>query len=287
MARLKRGCIWLLGLVAFAWSGTAFLRNLEQSKQYQALQSDIALDRKFNARSPTPLEVSAMISTSNGNYQVPADLPSFHHRIKSLGKIPAIIVLPGCAFAVRGKNVPLNVVVLSIDENRNLITAKTSLEACMSRDAISLQQAIERQLKFALNYVQSAKWIDRKRIMIVGAGEAAPIIAAYDGPVKPRLTVGDPCLVPWKNIDRNAPLLMLFTWDRRGLAREDERSQPLDIAAIVRGAAPPLPPAKACIGLERPRIQPPVRQVIAQGQLGMVTMPAALEAAQKAAYDGL
>jgi hypothetical protein len=286
----KRVCIWLLSFIAIAWTGGALMSRhfeLQQEERYRDFAHDQALDRKFKARASTPLEIRAMITTSRGNYQVPAELPSFQDHIASLGKLPAIIVLPSCGFAVRGKNVPMNVAVLSLDEDPRLITSKTSTEACMSNDGKSLQDALVRQLKFAMEYVKNADWIDGKRVMVVGLGEAAPLVAAYDGPIKQRITLGDPCLVPWMNIARRTPMLMLFTSDPQGLAEKNGRQQSLDIAALGKGDAPALPPVKACAGLNRPSIPPSVRQAFAQGRLGMISMPAALESAQKAAYEEL
>lgn len=286
---IRRGT-WLLGFVVVGWTAVALLRNHSESVQHEQERTqsrDDLLDSNFNDRAPVPLEARVMLSTEQGNYQVPADQPSFRQHIASLGKLPAIIVLPGCGFPIWGKDVPLNVAILSVDENPNLLESKTTVEACKSRLRPAAQHAFKQQLVFLANYVERKAWIDTSRVMIAGYGEAAPVVAAYSGPASQRLTLGDPCFVPWENISGKTPILMLFTSRRQGLMRDDAPEKPIDIAEIAKGAGPPLPRVKPCLGLARPKIRPPARQIVASGRLGMFERPEVLSNAQKAAYNGL
>lgn len=290
LGRFKRGCAWLLGLVALTWFTIAIFQNhlaSVQRKRDQALARDWVLDHSFNARPTAPLEVYVMISTAEGGYQVPADQPSFRQHIASLGKLPAIVVLSGCGFPVWGKDVPLNAAVLSVREDPDLIGAKTSVEACIAKDGAAIELAYEQQIRFITEYVKRATWIDKDRVMIAGYGEAAPLVARYPGPAKQRLTLGDPCLVHWNNISRKSPILMLFTSDRQGLMREDEPKRPFDLVAIAKGAGPSFPRVTHCVGLPRPSIRSSARQIVASGQLDVFERPIALLAAQKGAYDDL
>lgn len=290
MAKLKSGCIWLLGPVALAVVGTACLRSHFASAQRareQARKQEDFLDRSFNARPPAPLEVRVMLSTAQGGYQVPADQPSFHRHIAPLGKLPAILVITGCGFPVWGKDVPLNVAVLSVDEDPHLLEHKTLYEACVSRDGPAMTKTVEQKLSYLTRYIERAAWIDKSRVMLAGYGEAAPLVAAYPGHIKQRLTLGDPCFVPWSNVNTNTPILMLFTSERQGLMDDDEPPRPPDIAALAQGAGPSFPKVIPCPGLKRPSITSPARAVAAPGYLGMFERPDALLRAQKLAYDNL
>ena len=290
MEQAKHRLFWLLGFVAIACGAVALLRSYSASVQQvrqQALAQADALNRDFNTRAPVPLDAQIMISTENSNYQGPADLPSFRKHVASLGKLPAIIVLPGCGFPVWGKDVPLDVAVLSVAENPRLLDQQTSVEACMSKAGPALQRAFRRQLGFLTSYVERADWIDKTRLMIVGYGEAAPEVAAYTGPAKMRLTLGDPCFVSWNSVSNETPILMLFTLERQGLTRGDEPQKRLNITEIIKGAGPPLPRAKSCVGLPRPHIGPPARQIVASGRIDMFERPEMLSNAQKKAYDSL
>lgn len=290
MTRIKHGCVWLIGLFAFAWLGVALLRShfetVRQARE-DVERHDRALDRTFNARKPAPLEVRVMISTPDGSYQVPADQPSFQKRIEPYGKRPAILVLTGCSFPVWGKDVPRNVAVLSVGENHDLLDRKTVQEACSSRRPSEIAKALEQSLSSLGEYVERSKWIDKDRVMIVGYGEAAPLVASYIGPAKQRLTLGDPCVVPWRGIKGSAPLVMLFTSDPQGLVDQKGPVPKLDIRAIASGSGPTFPRVEQCPGLARPKISQPARQIVAAGTLGLFKRPAALLSAQKSAYDSL
>ena len=290
MKALRYGCTGLLALVVLAGVGVAMLRYhfaSTQEARYRSFRRDNILDHAFNARAPAPLEVNVMLSTAHGGYQVPADQPSLHDHIKSLGKLRVIVVLPGCGFPIWGKDVPSNVAVLSVGENPDLLDRKTTSEACMSSDDAALRRALDRQLALLMRYVDQATWIDRTRIMLAGYGEAAPLVAAYSGRVKQRLTLGDPCRVPWTTISDRTPVRLLFTTDPQGLTLPGAPPGSLDIAAIARGAGPSFPAVRACEGLRRPAIRPPARQVVAPGHLGVFDRPATLLEAQKLAYETL
>lgn len=147
--------------------------------------------------------------------------------------------------------------------------------------------ALDAQLEVMVRYVASASWVDRRRVMLAGSGEAAPIVAGYRGGVRVRVTLGDPCLLAWQGVSASSPLLMLRTSAGDGLALADSTPQPIDTAAVARGAAPQPPVTRRCRGLPGPVATSWTRVIVAPGELGMHTMPDALRSAQRAAYEAL
>ena len=154
------------------------------------------------------------------------------------------------------------------------------------RDAGAVDRALREQLDFLMHYVDRADWIDRNRVMLSGSGEAAPVVAAYNGRVKLRMTMGDPCLTKWWAISAASPMTMLFTDSPQGLAPGGKAPLP-NLKAIEQGAGPILPPVDVCAGVPRPTFSPSQTVVITPGRLGIFERPKALLLAQAAAYRAL
>jgi hypothetical protein len=287
MDRLQPGGIGLVGVIVCFAAGLFALDSCSVQKRQEERERDAALDRSFLKRASLPIEVRAMISMPGMSYQAEADLPSLQRRLTILGKRPVILVLSGCAFPIWGKDVPPGVALLDAWENPETFGDKDRGSSCMLHDATALQQSFERQLNYLVEYVEKSAWIDKERVMLVGYGEAAPIVASFTGKVKQKLTMGDPCLVPWSEIDRRIPLLMLFTDNPQGLEYSTESEKPQDIAALARGEGPSLQQPNACVGLQRPDIPSSVQEVIAHGKISLFGRPNEFFIAQKLAYDRL
>lgn len=268
--------------------GLASLRTLTISAQHKREQSyvrDRRLDRAFEERARAPLEVRVMISTRHGSYQMLADQPSMHSHVSELGKVPAILVLTGCGFPVWGRDVPPNVAVLSVHENPNLLGRKTLVEGCISHDGRGVRRAISEELAHLASYAESADWIDNSRLMIIGHGEAAPVVAAYTGPAKQRITWADPCLVPWADLSQATRLTMLLSATPQGLTPATKVHRQGNQRLPMPPAGPPT--AAYCEGLPRPNFDTSTRVLIAPGNIKALDRPAKLMAAQKVAYDAL
>jgi hypothetical protein len=251
-----------------------------------AYQRDAALDRDFDRRKPLGIEVRVMLVTDHGSYGEQADRPSFRHHIASVGKLPVILDVAGCGFPDWLKGVPMDVAMLSVDENPAFLGRPTTAEACNRRDASAVDRALRQRLDFLMRYVDRADWIDRSRVMLSGSGEAAPVVAAYSGYVKSRMTLGDPCLNRWRLISTASPMTMLFTDSPQGLAPGGNEPS-LDLKAIEQGAGSKFPPVEVCTGVPRPAFTSFQTVVTAPGRLGIFERPQALLAAQAAAYRAL
>lgn len=131
-------------------------------------------------------------------------------KIEGEGRWPTIVVVPGCAHAEVGRDFPRDVLKLSVDENPDQSELPTVGEACLRHDPDEIRGALTRNLRFVLENLHRLELADPHRVVIFGSGEAAPVVAAYNGAVRGKVLQGEPCYVPWPSrFEASTPTLVL------------------------------------------------------------------------------
>lgn len=97
-------------------------------------------------------------------------------------KRPVLVVLPGCAFGVQQREATLDAIVVSVDENPEVLERPTIMEACKAADAEAITVAIEAQARFILDTIAKLEMADPDRVVLAASGEAAPIAAGLRAP---------------------------------------------------------------------------------------------------------
>lgn len=123
-------------------------------------------------------------------------------------KFPVLISLAGCGWGDDTVSLPPNIAVLTAGErlpNRQW----AAIDACNRHDVAALERTYKNELSALLKAARSRRWFDPDRVIIRGYGEAAPVVAAYDGPALARIVAGEPCLTPWRAIATRTPLTVL------------------------------------------------------------------------------
>lgn len=278
MKRLAKSVAVLIG--GFIAIATLYHRHVDQAREREIAQ-DTLLDADYEKRARQPLEITLLLTTQRGGMSGDVNRPSFQARIAKIGKLPVVLDLPGCGFPTWAKGVPDNVAMLTVDESSKLLRRKSLFKACADRDKAAIETAFKIQLNELIRYSQSASWIDKSRVMMTGSGEATPIVAAFSGPLKSRVTLGDPCVVRWSSISNSSPLLMLMTKNPQGIY--DGPTPNLDRVRAGIANIPVVPSSLRCEGLPRPK-QIPAKAFFASGLILATDRPESLMIALEEAY---
>jgi len=133
---------------------------------------------------------------------------------------PAAIVVAGCDGMVMSNYAPAEAVVISVEETPGLLQRQSMVAACLARDPQAIEVAARDQLAFAIASLKRLALVDPDRTVLIGTGDAAPVMATVQGPFKAKLLFGDPCFIPWPKteIDRRTPTTILRTDKPRGTA---------------------------------------------------------------------
>jgi hypothetical protein len=76
----------------------------------------------------------------------------------------------------------------------------TELRLCEEGDGEELRQSLETGLEVVMEAALREPWVDPARIILVGKGDGAPVVASWPGPVQAKFLVGEPCVAPWGDI---------------------------------------------------------------------------------------
>lgn len=205
------------------------------------------------------MNLHAMVFNYNGPL---ANLP-LEQPPEISGKVAVILSLAGCGFNHdSGNGLPRAAVVLTA--SKRLRSGEwAEIDACARRDGNALSQIYREQLAALLAAVKSRPWFDADRIIIRAYGEAVPIATSFDGKVVARITIGEPCIVPWENVVLTSRLKMLLMYPAAGLI-DDARTHP----------------SFSCKALPRPSRLQITRPTIISGRITTATRPTALVEAQ-------
>lgn len=284
LALVLLGLIVLVGVMKNAQSIRAEKRYAEQQARIAA---DEDLDRQYTKLPQHRLDIHAIKRLpGGGSYMGPALRPSFLKRVTEVGRLPVIVSLPGCGFGVSGEDLPEHVAILSVLENPPLLNRKSFLQACKDRDAVMVSSIIREHLAFVSAYIASSGWIDKDRVLLSGYGEGGPIAIAASMSAK-KIAIGDSCLIEWPKTISDQRTTILRTENTNGLMRDAAPERLVDTKDVqVRGVSS-LVVVKPCLGLERPQVYPPAKEIVAGGKIDMLSLPLALRKARKAVYDQL
>lgn len=288
--KLKILALVLMGLIVLV----SVIKNVQSSraeKRYAEQQARIAADEAFDlqySKLPQPrLDIHAIKQLpGGGSYIGPSLRPSFLKRVAEAGRLPVIVSLPGCGFGVSGEDLPKNVVILSVLENPPLLNRKSFLQACKDRDSDMVSSIMREHLEFLSDYIASSDWIDKDRVLLSGYGEGGPIAIAASMPAK-KIAIGDSCLIEWPKTISDQRTTVLRTEDTNGLMRDAALERPVDIKDVQARGISSLVVVKPCLGLERPQVYPPAKEIVTAGKIDMLSLPLALRNARKAVYDQL
>lgn len=153
---------------------------------------------------------AAMTMRATFQYGAGFSAPVQALKIEGEGPWPTVVLVPGCAHAEVGRDFPRDVLKVSVDENPDQSELPTVGEACLSHDPDEIRGALARKLSFVLENLHRLELADPRRLLIFGSGEAAPVVAAYDGAVIGKILQGEPCYVPWPSrFETSTPTLVL------------------------------------------------------------------------------
>lgn len=153
---------------------------------------------------------AAMTLRATFHYGAGFSAPVQALKIDGEGRWPTVVVIPGCAHAEVGRDFPRDVLKVSVDENPNQSEMPTVGEACLSHDPEKIRGALTRKLQFALENLRRLELADPHRIVLFGSGEAAPVVAMYEGAVRGKVLQGEPCYVSWPSrFDASTPTVVL------------------------------------------------------------------------------
>ena len=207
------------------------------------------------------IEVSIMLNGANA----PLDQIAVSQLPEDRSVVPVVIDLPGCAHATTKDYIPRHIAVLTAGE-RTAEGRWARREACLVGNGKALKKIIQNELAIMLHLIESTPWLDERRIIIRGYGESAPIIAAYSGPSVGRIITSEPCLIDWGAISNASPLTVLLAAPASGVTSDHTTT-----------------PAYTCSAKKRPRFDPSVRVMIAEGRITPATRPVALAEAEETA----
>src|SRR4028119_47717 len=105
----------------------------------------------------------------------------------------------------------------------------------------------------------------------------APVVAASDLPVRGRIVIGEPCLVPWGRVASSPPVLALFGTIPTGLTFEPEEDNPQE---LIGNYFPGSPDGVSCPALPRPSFPSAVDIVRGAGEVKAFSRPVAIVEAQ-------
>lgn len=204
---------------------------------------------------------------------------------------PVAIALPGCAFAVWERDAPSEAIMISVDEDPTLIDRPTVEEACLAHDGKALENALSAQLDFMASRLSRLRIADPTRTVVLAFGDAAPVAAAHRLPVRGKILVGDPCLVPWRttDFDTATPTILLrgapsgIGWSRpaenpKFQNRESLAKTELDPSRAIAGMV------EHCPALPRPVFPANVSVTDWSGEVSTLKRPSGMLEAQKAAF---
>jgi len=284
LALVLLGLIVLVGIVKNVQSSRDEKRYAEQQARIAA---DLDLDRQYSKLPAPRLDVHAIKQLSGGGSYMGSSLrPSFLKRVAELGRLPVIVALPGCGFGVSGEDLPEYVAILSIHENLPLLNRKSLFQACKDRDRDMVSSILREHLVFISEYIASSDWIDKDRVLLSGYGEGGPIVIAASMSGK-KIAIGDSCLIEWPRTISDQRSTVLRTLDTNGLMRDDSPERPVDTKGIQARGISSLVVVKPCLGLQRPQVYPPAKEIVTAGKIDMLSLPLALRNARKAIYDQL
>lgn len=207
------------------------------------------------------IEVSIMLNGANS----PFSQISVSQLPEGRSVVPVVIDLPGCAHATTKNYIPRHVALLTAGE-RTGEGRWARREACLSGDGKALTKIIENEMATMLEVIESTPWLDRRKIVIRGYGESAPIIAAYSGQSVGRIITSEPCFTDWGAISLASPLTILLASPASGVTGDHTTT-----------------PAFTCSAKKRPRFDASVRVMVAEGRITPATRPAALAQAEETA----
>lgn len=229
-----------------------------------------------------PMALRVFYTYAGGN----ANMPITRLSVKSsVRRRPVAIVTAGCGFAVMAADLPRDTVVISVDENPQRVKRRSLLSACLAQDGQAVAAVIREHLTFAVSHLDRVELADPDRLVIVAIGDSAPVGAAFRGPAKAKLLLGDPCFVPWPEtgaLDRSTPTTILRgssamgrAWitnvkPRRGLSEDP-------IARIEASTRP-------CQALPRTALPSNFATIEAPGEVTTTGRPKSLISAAHAAF---
>lgn len=147
------------------------------------------------AHGGAPLTLRVAYTDGGGNFNGPVD--GVRVIDSDAPKRPVLVVLPGCAFGVKQLEATLDAIIVSVDENPDVLQRSTMLEACKAADAEAITVAIEAQARFMFDSLAKLEMVDPGRVVLAASGDAAPIAAGMAAPVRGKVLIGDPCYVRW------------------------------------------------------------------------------------------
>lgn len=284
LALVLLGLVVLIGVMKNAQSSRAEKRYAEQQARIAADQD---LDRQYSKLPQPRLDIRVIKQLpSGGSYMGSSLRPSFLKRVTEVGRLPVIVSLPGCGFGVSGEDLPEHVAILSVLENPQLLNRKSFLQACKDRDSDMVSSIMREHLAFVSDYIASSDWIDKDRVLLSGYGEGGPIAIAASMSAK-KIAIGDSCLIEWPKTISDQRTTVLRTEATIGLMRDAAPERQVDIKDVQAGGISSLVVVKSCLGLERPQVYPPAKEIVTGGKIDMLSLPSALRNARKAVYDQL
>ena len=216
----------------------------------------------------------------------PADRPSIRDALLRSGKHPVMINLEGCAFPTLGRDLPKEAVILyAEDDERKPGRDTRRVQACLDHDAAAIEEATRVELAYVVDRIRTLPWVDQSRVMLIGNGEAGPVVASSRLPVRQRVVIGDPCFVPWGDVTRTSPLTFLFGSPATGLSFEGRKT--MRIGDLGLGSDPPPPDGVPCPALRRFAHQAIENVIVAKGIIKGFDRPATIFEAQRSLYEKL
>lgn len=225
---MRKIAVFLILLLAIG--GLLAWRVHDRGVRQRALQQWYRTGAK--AAPAQTMELNVMVLGYNGQL---AGLPQQAPPVP-IARFPVVLSLAGCGYAQDTKGIPAGVAVLSASERMPNGTWR-GLDACARRDGPALEQLYQRELAALLRAARSRAWFDEKRIILRGYGEAAPVAAAHRGPSLARVLLGEPCLVPWRDVVAGSPITLLVTSPAAGMLNDPEAGPPYTCTALPRPVA--------------------------------------------------
>jgi hypothetical protein len=244
--------------------------------------ASLAIGRPLAA---APMELRVAFTYDRKNYNGPADSV----RVSGAVRQPVAIALPGCGFGVWGADAPHGTLMISVDEDPDLLDRPTVMEACLAGDGKALEAALSDDLDFMISRLARLDIADTDRVVIVASGDAVPVVATRRVQVRGKILIGDPCLVPWRraDIDTTVPTTLL-RGDPFGLGWTSIEQPSLSPGRMAKTEAHPRGAiagmTRPCPALRRPQLPANVTVSIWPGEIETARRPGGMLEAERDAF---
>lgn len=209
-----------------------------------------------------PMNISVMFFGYNGPLTgLPLSAPPIPTRT-----FPVVLSVSGCAGFVDSEGLAPETVILSAGA-RTSDQHWATLEACRRHDAVAVERLLKQEIRALVDAAKSRDWFDQGTVLLRGYGEAAPLVSSSEEAVTARITVGEPCLIEWREISSRSPLTILLTDIPGGLSDNNL-----------------LNPVETCATQKRPADFGQGKVVRVKGKIDSGMLPTSLVEARNAAY---